>query len=102
MQNLHGGALLLLFFELELAVVQDPADRRNGVGCDLNQVQVLRSCHLERFRGWKHTDLVSLVVDEANFGNADLSIESRASLHRRSLWNSSRTRYGSLPPDWVG
>src|SRR5690606_898727 len=66
------GALLL--FEAELAEVHDLADRRIGVGLDLDQVQALFLGHGKGFVARKHADHLAVRSDHAHARYADFQV----------------------------
>jgi hypothetical protein len=61
------AALLISKF----AVIHEPADWRNRVRRDLDQVKSAFTRHFERIPGRNNADLVPHVVDQANFANSD-------------------------------
>src|SRR5690606_29282775 len=71
---LLGRLGLLLLFELELAVIHDPANRRLGVGLDLDQVESRIHGHLQRFVALQHANVLAFGVDYAHPRNTDLGV----------------------------
>ena len=82
---LFGLPLLLGRLVLEAAVVEELADGRHRVGRDLDQVEILLSCHFERLHGRHDAELRPIFVDESNFRNSNRAIDARAG--RRPLWH---------------
>src|SRR3984957_11190813 len=68
---LLGLALFLFLLIQILPVVHDPAHGRLRGGGNLNQVQILGSGHLERFKGRQDSDLRPFVVNHADFARPD-------------------------------
>lgn len=71
---LLGGTFLLFFFVEILAVVLNFADWRIGIGRDLDQIKTSFTGYFERFEGWYHAELVSFVVNDADFAGANALI----------------------------
>ena len=69
-------ACLLLLLVLELAEVEDLADRRLGLGVDLDEVEALLLGHAERFVGLQHAEHAAVGGDDADFGDADAVVDS--------------------------
>jgi hypothetical protein len=75
---LNGDDLLLLarspfalvFFVEVFAVILNAANRRYGVGRDLNQVESAFAGNFESFKGWENAELLSIFVNDANFTRA--------------------------------
>jgi len=61
---------------LELAVVHQAADRGNGHGCDLDQVDLrfLREAH--GFHHGNDAELVAFHADQAYLGGVDLPVDA--------------------------
>ena len=72
---LLGFLLLLLLFKTVLAVIQHLAHRRNGLRCDLDQIQpgVLSSAH-GHLNG-HNALLLAVNSDQANFTVTDLTVD---------------------------
>ena len=68
---LLGRALTLFLLVEVFAVIHNAANRRLRRGRNLYQVQVFFAGHLERFERGHHAQLVSCVVDHANFADAN-------------------------------
>ena len=68
---------LLLLLVPVLAVVHDPADRRIGLRCDLDEIEILRERVLERLVARLDPDLAAVRVDEPHPRNADLLVDAR-------------------------
>ena len=84
-------SLLLLLLELVLAVIQDFADRWLGVWRHLNEVQ---TCFFRRFeRGDSGHDplFFAVLIDQQDFGNSDLVIDTRA-VFGRGRWHWAANR----------
>jgi hypothetical protein len=67
------GVFLLLRVP-ELAVVEEAADWRRSIGRDLHEVESCLLRHAESFVGRNDTDLLTLRSDQADLGNADLTV----------------------------
>src|SRR5687768_1035511 len=74
---LLGLLLLLLLLVEELPEVHHPADRGDGVGRHLHQVQATLVGDLLRLADVEHAELVSLVVDDPHLAGPDLPVHSR-------------------------
>jgi hypothetical protein len=73
---LLGLVLLLLLLVLELAVVQDLADRGFRVGADLDQVQADRVGAGLGFAHRQHALHLTFFVDQADLGDAYLLVHT--------------------------
>jgi hypothetical protein len=101
---LARGAVALVFFVEIFAVVLDLADRRDGVGGDLYQVEGALASHLEGFEGGHDAELLAVFVDDADFTGADALIGADEGFCGTLInrWNRvppQRTR--GLPPCMV-
>ncbi len=67
---------LFLHFVLVFAVVHQFADGGLGHWADLNKVYTLVGCHCQSFCNRKHPEVGTFDVDDANFGRADLFVDS--------------------------
>ncbi|GIT81121.1 hypothetical protein LLS1_27900 [Leifsonia sp. LS1] len=67
---------LLRSLVLELAVVHDLRDRRLGVRCNLDEVEVRLLREPDGDLDLDDTDLLSAGADESNFGDADTVIRT--------------------------
>ena len=65
---------LLLLGVPKLAVVHQSANGRGGIRRDLYEIEALFLPHFHSLVGSDDSDLLSLRADEANLGDADLSI----------------------------
>jgi hypothetical protein len=82
---LDGGgaglaAVLLLALRrlvLPLAVVEDLADRRVGLRRDLDEIEIVLSCQLERLREGLDPELVPLGIDEPDLSGPDALVDPR-------------------------
>ena len=72
---LFGFLFLLQLFEAELAIIHDLADRRNRVGCDLDQIQILFICHSLCIGRRHDTQLGTVSANNPNFLIPDFLIE---------------------------
>src|SRR4029077_4801703 len=71
-----GFVLFLLFFILELAVIEDLADRRIGIGPHLDKVETGIGRHLDRLIAPDNSDHLAVFVDEAHARHADLVVDA--------------------------
>jgi hypothetical protein len=71
-----GGLLLLLI--LELAIVQDLADRRLRIRRDLDQVEAGGSGALNGVEPADNTDILAVRVDQSDFAGSDRVVDLRA------------------------
>jgi hypothetical protein len=75
---LAGFGRLLLLLVLELAVVEQFADRRRGVGGDFDKIEPGLVGQDERFRDRYGALVGSVLVDQMNFASANLLVDARA------------------------
>lgn len=73
---LSRRTIALVLLVEKLAVVLNPADRRNCVGRNFNQIEATLAGNLESFKWGKDTELISSVVDDADFACADLFVDT--------------------------
>jgi hypothetical protein len=73
---LAGGAIALLFFVEEFAVVLNPADRRHRGGRDFDQIQPALAGDLQGFEGGQDAELLAFFINDADFAGADSLIDS--------------------------
>ena len=73
-----GGLFLRLVFVL--AVIQDLAHRRLGIGRDLDQIEPGFNRARQGFGRGNHADIVAGSVDELDVGNVDALVDARAAL----------------------
>lgn len=78
-------ALLAALLVPVLAVIHQPADRRHGVGCYLDEVEPSLTRHLERIKGRNDANLLALFVNEPNLANADALVDAGLDGSRNSL-----------------
>ncbi len=69
-------AFLLLLVELVFAKVEQAADRRHGIGRDLNQVQTAVEGQPERLLDREDAELVALFVDDPHLADPNLLINA--------------------------
>jgi hypothetical protein len=88
---LAGGAIALVFLVEELSVVLNLADRGNGVGGDLYQVERALAGHLEGVEGSHDAELFAIFVDDANLAGADAFVGADKRLGGTFInrWNKS-------------
>src|SRR5579872_95156 len=94
---LARGALLLLLFELVLAVVEDLADRRVGVRRHLDQVEPRLLGGLQCGGGGHDALFFTLLIDQEHAGDTDIFIDARAVLGR-GRWHGTTNRQALLEP----
>ncbi len=87
--------LLLLLLELELAVVEDLADRRIRVWGDLDQVQTGFLGGLDGGGGGHYPLFFAVLIDEQNARDADVFVDAWAVLGRRR-WHGATNRQALL------
>jgi hypothetical protein len=75
----------LLRLVLELADVEDLADRRVRVGRDLDEVEPGRVGAGERVADRNDPDIFAILIDETDLGYVDLSVDARALAGRRRV-----------------
>lgn len=75
--------LTLLRFILVFAVIENLADRRRGIGRNLDQVEFSRNRAVKRVLYAYDTDIVAGMIDETDFLDVDLLVNARAVLCRR-------------------
>ena len=73
---LTGFGGLLLFEKAEFSVVEDFADRRSGIGDDLDEIQSGFFRELERLfrRGWAL--VLALCINQLHSGNANIAVSA--------------------------
>ena len=71
-----GLGSTLLFLVAELAVVHQPADRRGGVGRDLDQVDIGLFGHAACLTQPEDTQLLVLYAQQANLGGVDFTVDA--------------------------
>jgi hypothetical protein len=76
-----AGALVLL--EAKLAEIGNAANGRVGICRDFDQVEARLLCASKRFVNRHHADLLAIVVDNAHFGDTNLTIGTRTA---RDWW----------------
>jgi hypothetical protein len=75
-----GGLLLGLI--LESTDIEDLADRRLGVGGNLDEVESGVGCDLQRLLDGDDAAIVTLVIDQLDFADANLLVYPRTFLGR--------------------
>src|SRR5690606_12419468 len=85
---------LFLLFEAELAEVHDLADRRIGVGLDLDEVEPRVLGHLQRFVAREHADHFAVRADHAHARDADILVAAVLLVVDADTWISKETRAG--------
>jgi len=94
---LAGFGLLFLFLESVLAVIQDLADRRYGVGRNLHQVEAGIEGLGQGVCDRDGTEVGAVLVDQVNLTNADIFIDALAVLLDGGLRSLRATNGGELP-----
>jgi len=96
---LAGSAIALVLLIEELSVVLNLADRRNGVGGDLYQVERSLASHLEGIKGSHDAELFAIFVDDANLAGADAFVGADKRLGGTFInrWNKSPPQRISQP-----
>jgi len=84
--------VLLFLLVLEPAVVQQPADGRDGGWRYLDEVESALPGDPHRFGSWQNAELLSLIVDEADLADADVLIDSKV------FTDGSLLAYSGLSP----
>src|SRR3990172_7282421 len=78
-----AGLLCALFLLVAvLRVVHDPGDRRVRIGRDLDEIEPLLECELERLLRLGDPDLPSVLVDETDARDANLLVDALVPLAR--------------------
>jgi hypothetical protein len=77
---LLGLAFLLFLLVQEFPIVHDAANRRLRGGGNLYQVEVAFAGHLERFERWQDADLLTFIINHADFACANTLICADKSL----------------------
>ena len=93
---LPRGAVALVLLVQEFAVVLNLADRRNGVGGDLYQVERALASHLEGVKGSHDAKLFAIFVDDANLAGADAFVGAD-----KRLGGTFINRWNKSPPQQV-
>src|SRR5690606_14510061 len=75
---LTSHVFLLLLLVLELAVVHDLTDRRPALRLDVDAVELLLLREPERLARRKDTEHLALRADDADLGDADAVVRTRA------------------------
>jgi hypothetical protein len=97
---LAGFALLLLFLEFELPVIENLADRRVGVGRDLHEIQPGLGGMLESFFDGDNALHFAFRIDKADGTDGDQFIDTGAFTDRRSRmtwWSGYRNLLSFFP-----
>ncbi len=85
----------LLRFVFVLAVVEDLADGRRGVGCDLDEIKAGVGRAFQCIVGVYNPYILTGFIDQANLAIIDLLVDPRALAGRRC--RNEVTNYVSLP-----
>jgi len=93
---LTRGAVALVLFVKELPVVLNLADRRNGVGGDLYQIERALAGHLESVKGCHDAELFAIFVDDANLAGADAFVGAD-----KRLGGTFINRWNKSPPQQI-
>jgi hypothetical protein len=75
---LAGLGRLLLLLILELAVIEQLADRRCGIGGDLDKIEPGLLGQDDRLRDRDGAFVASVLVDQVYFASANLLVDARA------------------------
>ncbi|GGG11358.1 hypothetical protein GCM10007304_26740 [Rhodococcoides trifolii] len=67
---------LLCSLVLELPVVHDLADRRTGVGCNFDKIEIGFESQAERIFNTHDPNLFAPRSDESDFGNSDAIVDA--------------------------
>ena len=76
--RLAGEIGLFLGLIFVLADVEELADRRIGVGRDLDQVEADFGGLLDRFGGQQDAEILAILIDHAHLGRGDEFVEAGA------------------------
>ncbi|GLS81966.1 hypothetical protein GCM10007893_28240 [Paracoccus marinus] len=79
---LAGFGFALLLFVLELAHIHDLADRRRGVGRNLDQIEPDLLRQLDAACGGDDADVFAVRADQADLGDADMRSLTRGPVSR--------------------
>ena len=80
--DLAGFVSLLRSREPQLAIIEDPAHGRSLVGGHLYQIQASLPRFGKGLKGWYNAQLFSFDADESDGRDADLFVDSRATVLR--------------------
>jgi hypothetical protein len=86
-----GCSLTLILFVKEFAVVLDLAHGRHGVRRDFYKIKGAFAGHLEGVEGGHDAELLTILVDDANFAGADALVGTNKGLGGTFInrWNRS-------------
>ena len=87
------GALVAQLEALGHRVVEHPADGRLGLGGHLDEVEVTLARVLEGVVPGDHADLVAVIPDQADLGNADALVDPGLVALRGAPIEPSRDRH---------
>jgi hypothetical protein len=89
-----------LLFVFVFAEIHDLADRRIGVGRNLDKVKAGFERHLKRLGGCYQSNILAICSDEANFTGRDAVIDpwSGVARGRRVVWSASYDFDPSMVP----
>ena len=90
--------MALRLLVLPLAVIHDPTDRGVGLGCNLDEIEVLLSRDRERLWQWLDSDLSAVGTDESHFSSSDPIIDPGLVAGRRRSYLGSVLMYRVGPP----
>ena len=93
--TLLGVLLLLLLLVLELAVVHDAADRRLGVGRDLDEVAANFLGHGNGLAALQYAQLLSFGADDAHLARPDHVVASHPVVRHAPAGSDVRRSYSS-------
>jgi hypothetical protein len=93
---LAGLGLLFLLLESVLAIVQDLADRRHGVGGNLDQIKPGLRGLGQRVCDRDGSEVGTVLVDQVNLANANIFIDALAVLLDGRLRSLRATNGGEL------
>jgi hypothetical protein len=93
---LAGFGLFLLLLEAVLAIIQDLADRRHGVGGDLDQIEPGLRGLGQRVCDRDGSEVGTVLVDQVNLANANIFIDALAVLLDGRLRSLRATNGGEL------
>src|SRR5271166_536242 len=91
LMDLFTLVALLRILKTHLAIIEDAADRRTLIGCHLNQVELGLFGLRDGQRGNHHAQLFPLDANQADRADADLLVDSWATVWRRLLIEMTNT-----------
>lgn len=78
------------------SVIDEPADRRDCVGCDFDQVHLVRPGHIDGIAQRNDAELLAVHADDADFAGTDFPVDPD---ERAGWW---RTEVGALQDTPIG